>query len=201
MFTGIIKEIGVVKAVRRDKQNFSLTIESNLSSELSIDQSIAHNGVCLTVVAIDRALKQYEVVAVKETLDKTNVGSLRTGSLVNLELAMVLNAKLDGHMVQGHVDEVIQCIEKRDQQGSWLFTFESQSLNGELIIEKGSVAVNGVSLTSFDVGSNRFSVAVIPYTYAHTGFHVMELGDEVNLEYDLIGKYVARQLSAFKRPA
>jgi riboflavin synthase len=200
MFTGIIEEVGRVTQMKSQEGNLLFTIEAVMTKELKVDQSVAHNGVCLTVVAIDLEKSTYQVEAVSETLKKTALGALAEGDAVNLERAMQFNARLDGHIVQGHVDQTATCVEKRDMDGSWLFTFESDTMQTNLIIEKGSVAVNGVSLTTFEVTAHTFSVAVIPYTLAHTTFEKMKVGDKVNLEYDLIGKYVQKQLQAIKTP-
>jgi riboflavin synthase len=190
MFTGIIEDLGVIEALKEEDTNLHLTIKSKLASELKIDQSVSHNGVCLTV--IDLSPTSYTVTAIKETLDKTTLNSLKLGAIVNLERGLKLGARLDGHMVQGHVDQVGQCIGVEEQNGSWIFRFEYDPSLGNVTIEKGSVTVNGVSLTVVDSKDNRFSVAIIPYTYAHTNFHTFKKGSIVNLEFDVIGKYVSR---------
>ena len=190
MFTGIIEDLGVVEALEQENTNLNLTINSKLASELKIDQSVSHNGVCLTV--IDLTASSYTVTAIKETLDKTNLNSLKVGDRVNLERGLKLGDRLDGHMVQGHVDQVGTCINVEAQNGSWTYTFEYNPKLGNITIEKGSVTVNGVSLTVVNSKDNGFSVAIIPYTYEHTNFHTFEEGTVVNLEFDVIGKYVSR---------
>ena len=190
MFTGIIEDLGIVEALEQENTNLHLTIKSTLASELKIDQSVSHNGVCLTVV--DLTPTSYTVTAIKETLDKTTLNSLKIGAIVNLERGLKLGARLDGHMVQGHVDQVGKCTGVEAQNGSWVYNFEYDSSLGNVTIEKGSVTVNGVSLTVVNSKDNGFSVAIIPYTYEHTNFHTFEVGTVVNLEFDVIGKYVAR---------
>jgi riboflavin synthase len=190
MFTGIIEDLGIVEALEQENTNLHLTIKSKLASELKIDQSVSHNGVCLTV--IDLTAASYTVTAIKETLDKTNLNSLKVGDRVNLERGLKLGERLDGHMVQGHVDQVGTCINVEAQNGSWIYTFEYNPKLGNITIEKGSVTVNGVSLTVINSKDNGFSVAIIPYTYEHTNFHTFEEGTVVNLEFDVIGKYVSR---------
>jgi len=190
MFTGIIEDLGVVESLEQEDTNLHLTIKSALASELKIDQSVSHNGVCLTVV--DLTPTSYTVTAIKETLDKTTLNSLKIGAIVNLERGLKLGARLDGHMVQGHVDQVGKCTGIEAQNGSWVYNFEYDPCLGNVTIEKGSITVNGVSLTVVDSKDNGFSVAIIPYTYEHTNFHTFEVGTLVNLEFDVIGKYVAR---------
>lgn len=190
MFTGIIETLGVVTNIVKEQENVHFTIKSDITRELKIDQSVAHNGVCLTVVAVDK--EDYTVTAIKETLDKTNIGRLRISDEVNLERAMKLGDRLDGHIVQGHVDETGICTSIKDEKGSTLFTFSYQSNNNNITIEKGSITVNGVSLTVVDSKKNSFSVAIIPYTLTHTIFKNIIKNDEVNLEFDVIGKYVSR---------
>ena len=190
MFTGIIETLGRVEKIEKDRENINLTIQTNITHELKIDQSIAHNGVCLTVVAISG--KNYVVTAIKETLDKTNLGHLSENDLLNIERAMKLGDRLDGHIVQGHVDQTAVCSEVLENDGSWIFTFVYDANANNITIEKGSVTVNGVSLTVVDSKKNQFSVAIIPYTYTHTGFSKFKKGTIVNLEFDVIGKYVAR---------
>lgn len=190
MFTGIIETLGTIKKVVKEYENLHITVASNITNELKIDQSVAHNGVCLTVVAISG--DEYTVTAIKETLDKTNIGDLTEGDEVNLERAMKLGARLDGHIVQGHVDRVGICKNIKDENGSTVFTF-SYDFNGDNItIEKGSITVNGVSLTVVNSKKDEFSVAIIPYTLAHTTFKNFKVGSKINLEFDVIGKYVAR---------
>lgn len=190
MFTGIIETLGRVEKIEKDRKNINFTIQTNITHELKIDQSVAHNGVCLTVVAISG--KNYVVTAIKETLDKTNLGLLSETDLVNIERAMKLGDRLDGHIVQGHVDQTAVCTEISENDGSWIFTFVYDVNANNITIEKGSVTVNGVSLTVVDSKKNQFSVAIIPYTYTHTGFSKFKKGTVVNLEFDVIGKYVAR---------
>jgi riboflavin synthase len=190
MFTGIIETLGRVEKIEKDRENINFTIQTNITHELKIDQSVAHNGVCLTVVAISG--KNYVVTAIKETLDKTNLGLLSETDLVNIERAMKLGDRLDGHIVQGHVDQTAVCTEISENDGSWIFTFVYDANVNNITIEKGSVTVNGVSLTVVDSKKNQFSVAIIPYTYTHTGFSKFKKGTVVNLEFDVIGKYVAR---------
>ena len=190
MFTGIIETLGRVEKIEKDRENINLTIQTNITHELKIDQSIAHNGVCLTVVAISG--KNYVVTAIKETLDKTNLGHLSENDLLNIERAMKLGDRLDGHIVQGHVDQTAVCKEVLENDGSWIFTFVYDANANNITIEKGSVTVNGVSLTVVDSKKNQFSVAIIPYTYTHTGFSKFKKGTIVNLEFDVVGKYVAR---------
>lgn len=188
MFTGIIEQLGEVKHIEKDQENVHFTLSADFTNELKIDQSVAHNGVCLTVVSIEN--DTYVVTAIKETLDKTNLGNLNPGNKVNLERCMKLGDRLDGHIVQGHVDKVGECTAIEDQDGSWKFTFRYEG--NEKTVEKGSVTVNGISLTVVDSTDNGFSVCIIPYTYEHTNFHELKVGDKVNLEFDIIGKYVAR---------
>ncbi|MFN5415532.1 MAG: riboflavin synthase [Flavobacteriia bacterium] len=188
MFTGIIETLGKIVAIQKEKENVHFTVESDFTSELKIDQSVAHNGVCLTVVSIDE--KQYVVTAILETLQKTNLGNWQIGTKVNLERCMVMNGRLDGHIVQGHVDTTANCTSIEDQNGSWKYTFQYDS--AFVTVEKGSITINGVSLTVVDSSQNSFSVCIIPYTFEHTNFHTLEIGNTVNLEFDIIGKYVAK---------
>ncbi|QCX01997.1 riboflavin synthase [Aggregatimonas sangjinii] len=190
MFTGIIETLGEVAELRKEGSNLHITIASPLSSELKIDQSVAHNGVCLTVVSVDTGI--YTVTAIDETLQKTNLGKLREGERVNLERAMILGSRLDGHIVQGHVDQTGVCTAVSEEDGSWVFSFEYDAANGNPTIEKGSITIDGTSLTVVDSGTNSFSVAIIPYTYEHTRFNSYQVGSVVNLEFDVIGKYVAK---------
>ncbi|MFN7332082.1 MAG: riboflavin synthase, partial [Flavobacterium sp.] len=182
--------LGTITALVKEQENLHITVASELTSELKIDQSVAHNGVCLTVVAIEG--NQYTVTAIKETLLKTNVGQWNVGDKLNLERAMKLGDRLDGHIVQGHVDQIGTCVAIREAEGSWYFTFEYDAQTHNVTIEKGSITVNGTSLTVVDSQKNAFSVAIIPYTYEHTNFHTFTIGTPVNLEFDVIGKYVAR---------
>jgi riboflavin synthase len=192
MFTGIIESIGIVKNIVKEGENSHITIESEFTSELKIDQSIAHNGVCLTIVKINN--KEYTVTAIKETIDKSNFKHIKIGDLINLERAMILGARLDGHIVQGHVDQTGTCTEIIEENGSWVFSFEYDSSLSNITIEKGSITINGISLTVVNSKNNSFSVAIIPYTYENTNFHTFKIGTSVNLEFDVIGKYVARLL-------
>lgn len=190
MFTGIIETIGNVKKIKKDQSNIHFIIESDFTSELKIDQSVAHNGVCLTVVAIEGKL--YTVTAIDETLLKTNLNTIIVGAKINLERAMKLGDRLDGHIVQGHVDQTATCTDIKQANGSWYFTFSYDKSLNNITIEKGSITVNGVSLTVVDSKNNGFSVAIIPYTYEHTNFKDLKIGSVVNLEFDVIGKYVKR---------
>jgi riboflavin synthase len=190
MFTGIIESIGEISSLTKDKENLHITVKSPLASTLKIDQSVAHNGVCLTVVDVKK--DTYLVTAIQETLEKSNLKSLIVGKRVNLERAMKLGDRLDGHIVQGHVDEKGICSFINEIEGSWIFTFQYTSVAGNITVEKGSITVNGVSLTVVNSKKNEFSVAIIPFTYEHTNFNEIELGDSVNLEFDIIGKYVKR---------
>lgn len=190
MFTGIIETLGKVKNIEKNNSNIDFTFKSDFTQELKIDQSVAHNGVCLTVVSIKDDC--YTVTAIQETLDKTNLGNLKTGDFVNLERGMRMNAHLDGHIVQGHVDQTAVCEKVEDQDGSWKFTFNYSAEQKNVTIEKGSITINGVSLTVVDSELDAFSVAIIPFTYEHTTFKNIKVGDTVNLEFDVIGKYVKR---------
>lgn len=193
MFTGIIETLGTVQEIKKDKDNIHLTIDSSITDELQIDQSVAHNGICLTVVAISNSL--YTVTAIGETIKKTNISYWKTGDLINLERAMKLGDRLDGHIVQGHVDQIGTCIAADEANGSWHYTFEYDESLHNITIEKGSITVNGVSLTVVNSKKNEFSVAIIPYTFEHTNFKNFEVGTKVNLEFDVIGKYVSRLYS------
>ena len=190
MFTGIIEAFGKVVDLKKDQENLHISLESSLTQELKIDQSLAHNGVCLTVV--NTATNQYTVTAIQETLEKSNLGSIKMGHLINLERAMMMNSRLDGHIVQGHVDQIGYCTGVDLREGSWFFDFEYDQNQNNITIEKGSICVNGVSLTVVNSGQNQFSVAIIPYTYEHTNFHQIQKGDTVNLEFDMIGKYISK---------
>ncbi len=193
MFTGIIEDIGKVVNLSQTGTNLQISIESNITTELKIDQSVSHNGVCLTVVGINGDI--YEVTAIKETLEKSNIGNLKVGSAVNLERAMKLGDRLDGHLVPGHVDQTGICTSVKEEGGSWYFTFSYDATQGNVTIEKGSITVNGVSLTVVNSLKDSFSVAIIPYTYEHTNFNKVKEGDSVNLEFDIVGKYLKRFLS------
>lgn len=190
MFTGIIESLGIIEEVEKENDNLNITVFSNITSELKIDQSVSHNGICLTVVKIENNL--YTVTAIKETIDKTNIGHWKKGDLINLERAMKLGDRLDGHIVQGHVDQVGFCKEVQEANGSWVFTFQYNKVLNNLTIEKGSITINGVSLTVVNSKSDEFSVAIIPYTFEHTNFKNIQKDTIVNLEFDVIGKYVAK---------
>lgn len=190
MFTGIIEQLGVVKNIEKEGENFHFTISAPFTNELKIDQSVAHNGCCLTVVKIDG--DDYVVTAILETMQKTNLGDWQVGTKVNLERCMVMNGRLDGHIVQGHVDTTAKCIDIENQGGSWKYTFEYT--DDQITVEKGSVTVNGTSLTVVDSKDKQFSVCIIPYTYEFTNFHELKVGNRVNLEFDIIGKYVAKMM-------
>lgn len=192
MFTGIIETLGEVVGLDYDASNLHITIKSDLSSELKIDQSVAHNGVCLTVVSLSD--DTYTVTAIAETLEKTNLNRLAVGDTINLERAMILGSRLDGHIVQGHVDQTGTCTKIEEKDGSWFFSFRYDADQGNPTIEKGSITIDGTSLTVVDSGANSFSVAIIPYTYEHTRFNTYKEGTVVNLEFDVIGKYVAKLL-------
>jgi riboflavin synthase len=188
MFTGIIEQLGHITAIQKEGGNIHFTVKSPFTNELKVDQSVAHNGTCLTVVSINN--DEYTVTAILETLEKTNLGEWKVGTKVNLERCMQMNGRLDGHIVQGHVDTTATCKNIEDQNGSWKFTFNY--LTEQVTVEKGSITVNGVSLTVVDSKDRQFSVCIIPYTYEHTNFHQLKVGDKINLEFDIIGKYVAR---------
>lgn len=195
MFSGIVEEMATVVAIKHDRENIDFTLKCSFTSELKIDQSISHNGVCLTVVNIDG--DTYTVTAMKETLDRSNLGLLHVGDHVNIERSMLMNGRLDGHIVQGHVDETAKCIRKEDADGSTYFTFEykldkDMARRGYFTVDKGSVTVNGVSLTVIAPTDNTFTVAIIPYTHDNTNFGDIEIGTTVNIEFDILGKYIAR---------
>ncbi|MBU3026799.1 riboflavin synthase [Zobellia galactanivorans] len=193
MFTGIIETLGEIQQLQHEGGNLHITVKSSLAPELKIDQSVAHNGVCLTVVSLDE--NTYTVTAIDETLQKTNLGELKVGEKVNLERAMILGSRLDGHIVQGHVDQTGTCTAIEEKDGSWFFTFEYDAATGNPTIEKGSITIDGTSLTVVNSGKNSFSVAIIPYTYEHTRFKSYQIGSVVNLEFDVIGKYVAKLMA------
>jgi riboflavin synthase len=198
MFTGIIENLGTVAKVEKHQTNLELYVESSLASELKIDQSVAHNGICLTVVEIfgDRT---YRVTAIDETIAKTNIGDLKEGDKINIERCMTMGARLDGHIVQGHVDQIGVCEGVEEQDGSWIYSFSYNPSLGNVTVEKGSITVNGTSLTVVNSVEGGFSVAIIPYTYENTVFHTLRKGDRVNLEFDVIGKYVARMMEGYKK--
>lgn len=200
MFSGIVEEAAPVVAVQADKGNLHLTLKCSFADELKIDQSVAHNGVCLTVVS--KTADTYTVTAIKETLERSNLGQLKAGDKVNLERSMIMNGRLDGHIVQGHVDQTAVCTDIAEADGSWYFTFEydcdkEMARQGYITVEKGSVCVNGVSLTVCNSQENSFQVAIIPYTYEHTNFHQIQKGSKVNLEFDIVGKYISK-IASFK---
>lgn len=195
MFTGIIEDLGEVVKIENKGTNIDFTIKSSISKHLKIDQSLAHNGVCLTVIQKDE--HSHTVTAIKETLERSNVGELNTGDKVNLERAMTVNARLDGHMVQGHVDTTATCKSIKTENGSWFFTFTFDKANKALLVDKGSICINGVSLTVISPTENQFSVAIIPYTFEHTTFSSLIENGKVNLEFDIIGKYIAKHASAY----
>jgi len=190
MFTGIIETLGTISEVNNEGTNVHYRIHSELTHELKVDQSVAHNGVCLTVTKIEA--EDYWVTAVNETLEKTSLGNWEVGSKVNLERCMLNNGRFDGHIVQGHVDQVGTCTSIKEEDGSWLFDFEFDPSTGNVTVEKGSITINGISLTCFNSKDNGFTVAIIPYTYEHTSMQDLAVGDQVNLEFDIVGKYVQR---------
>lgn len=192
MFTGIIEGLGEIVAIRKEGENVHFSIKSSFSNELRVDQSLAHNGVCLTIVEKKDTI--YTVTAIKETLEKSSLGALQVGSKVNLERAMLANGRFDGHVVQGHVDQTAFCTAVTEQDGSWMYTFKYEPNYHNITVEKGSITVNGVSLTVVNSKENQFSVCIIPFTKEHTTFNTLKEGDKVNLEFDIIGKYVARLL-------
>jgi len=196
MFTGIIETLGIIKDLKKDNSNLTITVSSSITHELKIDQSVAHNGVCLTVIAINNG--EYTVTAIKETIEKTNLADWKVGDILNLERAMKLGDRLDGHIVQGHVDQTGICKSIEEANGSWYFTFEYDSNLNNITIEKGSITVNGVSLTVVNSKEKEFSVAIIPYTFEHTNFKNIQIGTTINLEFDVVGKYVARLYSLRK---
>ena len=196
MFTGIIESLGEIKLITKSDTNINFTIKSSLAGDLKIDQSLSHNGVCLTIV--DVAEKTYSVTAVSETLDVTSLKNLKLGDLVNLERSMKMNGRLDGHIVQGHVDQTGICTSIKNKNGSWVFSFEFNASQKNITIEKGSITINGVSLTVINSNKNSFSVAIIPYTYENTNFHKLIKGEIVNLEFDVLGKYISKMFKMYK---
>lgn len=190
MFTGIVETLAELVDIKKEQENIHFTFRTSLTNELKIDQSVAHNGVCLTVVAIEG--DNYVVTAVDETLQKSNLRYLKVGDKVNFERCMLMNGRLDGHIVQGHVDATGKCLTKEENKGSWRFVFSYKPTPNNIIVEKGSITINGVSLTAFNVTNDKFEVTIIPYTYLHTNFHSINEGDNVNLEFDIIGKYIAK---------
>ena len=203
MFSGIVEKFGTVVSIEKDQENVHFTLTCSFANELKIDQSLSHNGVCLTVVEVDKKAKTYKVTAIKETLLKSNIGLLEVGSKVNLERSMMMNGRLDGHIVQGHVDQTATCKKVEEADGSWYYTFEypfdlEKAKQGYMTVEKGSVTVNGVSLTVVNSKDNSFQVAIIPFTYEVTNFHMFKAGTVINLEFDIIGKYLSK-LNSFNR--
>lgn len=197
MFSGIVEEAAKIIKLEKEQENLHITMECSFAHELKIDQSVAHNGVCLTVVKVDKEKKQYTVTAIKETLEKSNLGVLEMGNKVNLERSMTMDKLLDGHMVQGHVDQTATCTNVEEADGSWYFTFEYDQTKGNITVEKGSVSVNGVSLTVVNSKDNSFQVAIIPFTYEVTNFHEFKKGTIVNLEFDIIGKYIQKIMQQY----
>ena len=197
MFTGIIESLGEIRKIEKEGTNIHFTIKSPITNELKIDQSVAHDGVCLTVVEIDG--DEYVVTAIEETMLRSAFGDRKVGDVVNLERAMNSNGRLDGHIVQGHVDATGKCVGKENKNGSWYFTFEYTVTPEHLLVDKGSVCINGVSLTVCDPVDNRFSVAIIPYTYEHTSFKNIEIDSKINLEFDIIGKYMAKYMEVYAK--
>lgn len=192
MFTGIIETLGEIIAIEHDQSNIHFDVKSSLSNELKVDQSVAHNGVCLTVVKMNDS--SHRVTAIDETLRKSNLGDWKVGSKVNIERCMIANGRFDGHVVQGHVDQVGEVVQITEKEGSWQFDFKYDANQGNVTVEKGSICINGISLTCFNSAEGEFSVAIIPYTYENTGFKDLGIGNKVNLEFDIIGKYVKRLL-------
>lgn len=195
MFTGIVESFGTIEKITKEGGNVHFDLSSAISPELKIDQSLSHDGVCLTVVAVDQ--QQYRVTAIHETIQKTNLAGWKVGKKVNLERCMPANGRFDGHIVQGHVDQTGVVKKISDENGSWLFDLEYDEAAGNVTVEKGSITINGTSLTCFNSGPGRFSVAIIPYTFEFTNFHQLQVGDTVNLEFDIVGKYIARMLKGY----
>ena len=195
MFTGIIENLAKIDLIKKNKKNLDITLSSSLTSEFKIDQSISHNGICLTVVNINES--HYTVTAIEETINKTTISKWRVGDIVNLERAMKIGGRLDGHMIQGHVDQIGQCIHVETMDGSWEYTIQYEK-SENITVEKGSIAINGVSLTVIDSRPNQFKVAIIPYTFEHTSFNKLKKNDYVNLEFDILGKYLSKMISNYK---
>ena len=192
MFTGIIESLGKITAIEKEGENYHFTIESEISKELKIDQSVAHNGVCLTVV--EKNNKNHVVTAIHETVEKTNMNFLKVGSLLNLERCLKIGGRLDGHMVQGHVDDAVKCVKIANENGSWRYYFEGANIDPKLIVNKGSICINGVSLTIANTKDKTFEVAIIPFTYENTNFKDLKVNDLINIEYDILGKYILKNL-------
>lgn len=197
MFTGIIESTGTLEKIDREGTNYHFTIASPISDQLKIDQSISHNGVCLTVIAQEKG--KHVITAIEETMQRTNLGELQVGDIVNLERAMVANSRLDGHIVQGHVDGTATCIDVKSVDGSWYFSFEYTPTKDHMLVDKGSVCINGVSLTVVNPIDNKFSVAIIPYTYENTTFKNIKIGSTINLEFDIIGKYISKHIDVYMK--
>jgi riboflavin synthase len=197
MFSGIVEETSKVVKLERDKGNLHITMTCSFADELKVDQSVSHNGVCLTVVDVNKPKKEYTITAVDETLQKSNLGLLEVGSEVNLERSMTMDKLLDGHLVQGHVDQTAECVDVKEADGSWFFTFKYDRSKGNITVEKGSVSVNGVSLTVVNSQDDQFQVAIIPFTYDVTNFHTFKPGTIVNLEFDVIGKYIQKIVNQY----
>ena len=195
MFTGIIENLAKIDSIKKKKKNLDITLSSSLTSEFKIDQSISHNGICLTVVNINES--HYTVTAIEETINKTTISKWKVGDIVNLERAMKIGGRLDGHMIQGHVDQIGQCIHVETMDGSWEYTIQYEK-SENITVEKGSIAINGVSLTVIDSRPNQFKVAIIPYTFEHTSFNKLKKNDYVNLEFDILGKYLSKMISNYK---
>lgn len=192
MFTGIVENVALISKLEKIKDNLNITLQTSLAQEFKVDQSVSHNGICLTVVDVSK--EEYVVTAIEETIEKSSIGFWEVGDFINIERAMKIGARLDGHMIQGHVDQIGQCTELIEKNGSWMFTFKYTGSNN-VTVEKGSIAVNGISLTVVNSKENSFSVAIIPYTYDHTNFNRLKVGDNVNLEFDILGKYIAKILA------
>ena len=193
MFTGIIESIGLIKAIQKQGENFHYTVTSDISKELKIDQSVAHNGVCLTITSCNNL--DHKVTAIKETIQKTNMSHWKIGQIINLERCLKIGDRLDGHMVQGHVDDTIKCSSICEEGGSWRITFEGKNINPRLIVDKGSICINGVSLTVVKVAKDFLEVAIIPYTYENTNFKELKVNNLVNIEYDILGKYILKNIN------
>jgi len=190
MFTGIIESLGKVKKITKKTNSISLNVESDISKDLKVNQSLSHNGVCLTIINVRK--NSHEVIVVDETIKKSIFKSISIGDVINLERSLLINSRLDGHIVQGHVDEMINCVEILENKDDWVFTFQFTKENNKLIVEKGSVTINGVSLTCYNVKKNQFSVSIIPHTFKKTNFHLMSMGYNYNIEYDILGKYISK---------
>ena len=193
MFTGIIESLGIVKKITKKTNSILLNVESDISNDLKVNQSLSHNGVCLTIINVIK--NSHEVILVDETIKKSIFKSISIGDIINLERSLLINSRLDGHIVQGHVDEMINCVEILENKDDWVFTFQFSKENKKLIVEKGSVTINGVSLTCYNVRENQFSVSIIPHTFKKTNFQLMNMGYNYNIEYDILGKYINKLIS------